>query len=53
MKPKERILELVGKALDYQFCTYSWLDMIDDIEDLTPEEKEWAKEHISYRAYID
>ena len=48
---KEYILNRVGKALDYQFETYSWYDMLNDCE-LTPEELEWAKEHTSYKAYI-
>jgi hypothetical protein len=52
MKPKDYILERVGKALDYQFEIYSWDNMINDIDDLTEEEKQWAKEHISYKAYI-
>ena len=54
MKDKKEILRLVSKALDYQFDSgYSWCDMIDDIQDLTPEEKEFAKQNISYKAYIE
>lgn len=49
---KQHILHLVNKALDIQFWTYSWDNMIDDIDDLTPEEKKWAKENTSYKAYI-
>ena len=51
MKSPEEILNIVGKALDYQFESYSWFDMIDDIMDLTKEEKDYAKEEISYKAY--
>jgi hypothetical protein len=51
MRDKEFILNEIGKALDWQFSNYSWWQMIDDT-DLTKEEKEWAKEHISYKAYI-
>ena len=32
---KDYILNRVGKALDIQFETYSWSEMIDDC-DLTP-----------------
>lgn len=52
MLPNDRILEIVGHALTYQFSVYSWHDMIDDVDDLTPEEKEWAKKNIDYKAYI-
>ena len=48
---RESILNKVGKALDYQFETYTWEDMLKDCE-LTPEEFEWARENISYKAYI-
>lgn len=50
---REQILYLVNKALGYQFETYSWMNMIDDIEDLTTEEKEWAKEHTTYKVEAD
>lgn len=53
MKTPEEILNIVGKSLDYQFESYSWFDMIDDIMDLTEEEKDFAKENISYKAYMD
>ena len=47
------VLRLVSKALDYQFdCSYSWINMIEDIDSLTKAEKAWAKENISYKAYI-
>ena len=50
---KQYLLERVGKGLDCQFEMYSWDKMIDDaLEDCTKEEKEWAKTHISYKAYI-
>jgi len=50
---KEKILRLLNKALEYQFdCGYGWSNMIDDTEDLTPEEKAWAKENTGYQAYI-
>jgi len=52
MKTQSRILELVGKALNYQFETYSWEKMIDDTTGLTKREKEWAKKNIDYKAYI-
>lgn len=52
MVNKERTLEVVGMALNYQFDTYSWHDMIDDITGLSDEEKDWAKEHICYKAYV-
>jgi len=48
---KEFILNRVGKALDCQFETYTWEDMLNDC-DLTQEELEWAKENIGYKAYI-
>ena len=51
MVDKEMVLHKVGKALDYQFESYSWFDMLND-SDLTEEELEYAKEHISYRVYI-
>ena len=48
---KDYVLNRVSKALDCQFEIYSWYDMLNDCE-LTKAEREWAKEHISYRAYI-
>ena len=47
----EYILNRVNKALDTQFEIYTWEDMLNDC-DLTKEEKQWAKENISYKAYI-
>ena len=49
---KQEILRQVNKALVYQFETYSWLDMIKDIPDLSPEEQKWASENTGYSAYI-
>ena len=49
---KAHILNQVGQALDCQFQSYTWEDMIDDIDNLTKEEKEFAKENICYKAYI-
>ena len=46
------ILALINKALEYQFEIYSWANMIDDIPDLTPEERKWAKENTGYKAYF-
>jgi len=49
---KEKILQSVNKALEYQFQgSYTWRDMIGDT-DLTIEEKEWAIDNVSYRAHI-
>lgn len=49
---KDYVLNRVAKALEYQFETYSWFDMISDIPDLTDEERKFANEHICYKAYI-
>ena len=49
---KEKILYLVDKALQCQFDIYSWENMVDDIEELTEEERKFAKEDITYKAYI-
>ena len=49
MIEKSRVKYLVSKALDYQFEGYSWESMIDDIDDLTNEERKWAKEHLTYK----
>jgi len=49
---KQEILRQVNKALEFQFETYSWADMISDIPDLTPEEVKWASENTGYNAYI-
>lgn len=50
---KDNILYLVNKALECQFWNYSWDNMIDDaLTDCTPEERQWAKENIGYKAYI-
>ncbi len=49
------ILQAVAKALDWQFEGYSWDNMIDDVLELdsfTAREIAWAKENISYKAYI-
>ena len=48
---KDYVLNRVTKAVECQFEMYSWEDMLNDCE-LTPEELEYAKEHISYKAYI-
>ena len=52
MKLKREILRLVNQGLEAQFDIYSWAQMIDDIDVLTGVEKEWAKNHTGYRAYI-
>ena len=50
----EKIQRELTKHLDYQFDgVYAWLDMIDDIDSLTAEEKDWAKEHSTYAVEID
>lgn len=49
---KQEILRQVNKALEFQFETYSWFDMIKDIPDLTEEERKWASENTGYSAYI-
>lgn len=49
---KQEILRQINKALEYQFETYSWFDMIKDIPDLTEEERKWASENTGYSAYI-
>jgi len=50
----EKIRRELTKHLDYQFDgVYAWLDMIDDIDSLTAEEKDWAKEHSTYAVEID
>jgi hypothetical protein len=49
---KQEILRQVNKALEFQFETYSWANMINDIPDLTVEERKWAEENTGYSAYI-
>lgn len=49
---RARLVEKVSNALSYQFESYTWGDMIDDIPDLTPEERDWAKVNIGYKTYI-
>jgi len=49
---KREILRQVNKALEAQFETYSWQDMMNDIPDLSPEERKWAAENTGYKAYI-
>jgi len=49
---KEKVLREVNKALEAQFDTFSWSDMINCCDDLSPEEKAWAKENTGYQAYI-
>ena len=46
------ILRLVSEKLEHQFDEYSWKDMIDDMNELDPEEKQWAKEHTRCKAYV-
>lgn len=49
MRQKDEIVHLVEKALSYQFdCSFTWCNMVDCIDDLTDEEKEWAKKHTTY-----
>lgn len=45
----ENIKQVVSNALDAQFSIYSWEDMIDDCDDLSEEEKIWAKNNLSYK----
>jgi hypothetical protein len=47
MIDKTEVKRKVANALDAQFETYSWWDMLNDC-DLTPRELTWAKEHLSY-----
>jgi hypothetical protein len=51
---EERILDVVSRALDYQFEIYRWEQMIDDVMDgdFTGEEIQWAKEHIIYKVEV-
>ena len=51
MVDKDYVLERVKKALECQFESYSWEEMLDDCE-LTKEELKFAEEHIGYKAYI-
>jgi hypothetical protein len=43
----QSVRDEVMDAMMAQFEMYSWDTMIDDIDHLTPEEKAWAKEHLS------
>ena len=45
---KEQVKNIVAKALDYQFETYTFTKMLEDCP-LTPEELAWAKEHLGYK----
>jgi len=48
---KKRVLQLIDEALGFQFSnSYSWENMIDDVEKLSAEEKAWAKKHIIPKA---
>lgn len=51
MKNKKEILRLINQALEAQFDIYTWANMINDIDTLTIEEKDWAQNHTSYKAY--
>ena len=44
------ILSVVSKALEIQFEAYTWGNMIDDCEELSPAEKKWAEQHLTYKA---
>lgn len=54
---KEKVIRLLDKTLNIQldkplniqFGNYSWDEMVADIDDLTDEEKSWAKKHVFYR----
>jgi len=48
---KHHVLRRINKALQYQFQSYSWNDMLNDCV-LTPEELNWARENVDYKAYI-
>jgi len=50
---EDQVLRVVNKALDAQFGSYSWSDMIADIPDLTADKRRFAKEHIGYKTYIE
>lgn len=47
---KDYIRKTVNKAMSFMFDGYFLSNMIDDIhpDDLTEEEKEWAKENLTY-----
>ena len=50
---KKDIVRQVEKALEAQFSGYSWDDMLKDaLIDYTPKELNWARDHISYKAYV-
>ncbi len=52
LTPKQiEVVRQVKKGLESQFETYSWDQMIDDL-DLTPEEKAWAKQHTEYAVHV-
>lgn len=51
MKSKQEILILVDQALEVRVSIYTWSKMINDIDTLTIEEKDWAQNHTSYKAY--
>lgn len=42
-RQKRAVIVLLQSALESQFECYTWATMIDDL-DLTPEEKQWAKD---------
>jgi hypothetical protein len=51
MKTPDEILYEVNKGLEAQFISYSWYNMIDDLQ-LSKAEKEWAKQHTTFRAVM-
>ncbi len=48
----DKVAYYVKKGLESQFETYSWDQMIDDLDYLTPEEKAWAKQHTTYAVKV-
>ena len=52
---KQEILRQVNRGLEWQFESYTWASMIDDVmitDRFTKEEITWAKENTGYKAYI-
>ena len=46
---KQKIIDRVIRAVESHFDLYSFTSMIDDCDDLTDEEQQWAKEWLDWK----
>jgi hypothetical protein len=48
----EYIREKVQDAVAWSMASFTILDLIDTVDKLTEEEKEWARKHLDWQVYV-